>query len=381
MAFDITKVRETLGRKFRGASLDDVSGVSDYSIFGEAAVNLLSELSPQETVRKTTLNIFSGVYSYDPADDVKSIVDIRPQTTTRSVSDNPTKRFSEDFDREKNDNEFTLEFEDGTKILRYSKDSGNSLNITETIDDNWTAGTGVSNIVEDTIVFAENNRSLRFDVSSGSNLITWNGDAVVDLTDHENKASLFLWVYCPDSSLITSLTLRIGSDGSNYFSITGAIHFGSLRSGWNLYRFDWNGASETGTATITDIDYVRLALVTTSADTDIRIGILSSKLPTPREYLYHSNFLFRSTAGIWLDVPTADTDIVNLDTDAENLFIHECCVLISDGLTRVDDAQKYYNKLYGTGQRVGGYERYKSLKPPEGIKTQNRWRRFGYNKK
>lgn len=361
--------------------MDDVEGISDWSLFKEAAVNVINQIDPAETVRRATIDIFDGVYTYDPADDVKEIVDIRPQTTSRTTTDNASRVFSEEFDQTKSSNDFTLEYQDGTKILRYARDVGNSINITETIDDNFTAGTGVSNIAEDTVVFAESNRSLRFDVSSGSNLLTWDGDSVIDLSGHTNKSSFFLWVYIPDSSLFTSITVRVGSSSTNYYEITGALFFGSIRSGWNLYRFNWNGATETGTTDETAIDYVRFAIVMSSADTDIRIGTLSSKLPTPREYLYYSSYLFRTTSGTWLETPNNDDNIVNIDTDGHNIFIEECCLLIADGLTRPEAAQKHLNRLYGTAQQVGLYDRYKTRKPPEPIKPQTSWRKLSYNRK
>ena len=370
MSFSITNVKDALPRKLRGASLDAVQGISDYSLFKEAAVNVLNEIDPAETVRKATLNIFDSIYDYDPNDDVKELLDIRPQTYERLQTDRSRRRFSEDFDFRKANqaNDFTIEYIDGTKILRYARDVGGSITITETTDDNWTAGTGVSNIAEDTIIYAEDGRSLRFDVSSGSNLLEWNGDSTIDLDNHELRSSLFLWVYYPNSSLITSLTIRIGSSSSLYYTITGVIHLGAIKTGWNLYRFDWNGATQTGDTDETKVDYVRIALVTTAADTDIRIGRLSSKMPEPREYLYYSSYLFRSSSGTFKEVPTVDTDIVNLDIDGENIFLLECARIAARELGNDKMKADYTEELYGNaGKDIEGlYARYRARRPSEG---------------
>ena len=124
----ITNVKGILDRKLTGASIDDIQGISDYSLFKEAAVNLLNEIDPAETKRRTTINVFGTVYDYAPPADIKSIYDIRKQAN-RGVSDNPTRRYSEDFDINKNSDDFTLEWLDATRILRYSKNIGNTAGI------------------------------------------------------------------------------------------------------------------------------------------------------------------------------------------------------------------------------------------------------------
>lgn len=373
---NITQVKDILGRKFRGSSLDDVQGITNYSIFEEAASNLLSGLDPQETVRRGELNLYDQVYDYGlttTAPDLKGkkIIDLRPQAN-RDPSDDFRQTFIEDFDRDKDfeDNWFSVEFDEATKFLRVDKTVGNSIAITDLESGNYTAGTGVSNITEDTIIHFGQSKSIEFDVSSGSNLLTWSGTAA-DLTSHELKSSWFLPIYLPDSSIISSVTVRVGSSASDYYEVTGAIHFGSIRDGHNLYRFDWDGATETGTFDEDSVDYVRLSITTTGADTDIRIGLLESKLPTPYEAVYYSNAVFRSSAGTWLTKPTADTDDVVLESEAQNIFIYECCVLIAEGLQYEAEAQKFYTHLHGDAQKPGLYDEYMRDKPAEAIRPQS----------
>lgn len=370
---NITTLKDKLSRKFRGASLDDVQGIQNYSLFGETAGNLMMRIDPMETVRHSEINIFDGIYDYASPTDLKGkkIIDIRPQVN-RLTGDNSSQTFIEDFDRDKEEQKFSVEFDEATKFIRYKNSVGNSIIINETATTNWTAGTGVSNIAEDTILFAEGNSSLRFDASSGTNLLTWAGTAV-DISAHTQKGSFFMWVYYPDSSLITSLKLRIGSSSANYYEITGSIHFGSIRSGWNLYRFDWNGATDAGTTDEANTDYARFELTTTSADTDIRFGRLSSKLPSPHEFVYYSNAIFRPSSGsTWLTQPTADGDILNLEHDAENIYIYECCATIASDLQRYDDMTKF-NRILGirddgSMNGEGLYGSYKKNKPSEAIR-------------
>lgn len=381
MSLSIQQCKTILERKFRGASLDDVQGISDFTVFEEAANNLLSKIDPYETVRTSEINLFNEVYDYSSPSDLKGkkVIDLRPQAD-RNSTDDFRQSFTEDFDRDKKfkDNEITVQFDEASKFLRINKSVSNSISVTDLEDDNYTATSGITNIIEDTILQFGDGKSIRFDVASGSNLLTWNGDSTIDLTDHEQKSNLFLNVYWPDSSVITSITLRIGSDSANYYEITGAIQFGSVRNGVNLYKFTWDGATETGTVDIDDCDYARLAIVTTSADTDIRIGRLSSKLPTPYELVYYSNALFRNSAGTtWLSKPTTENDLLNLETEAQNIFLGECEVIIAEDLQRDEEARKFRTRLgiddFGKFTGGGLYADYKSDKPSEAIRPNLRW--------
>lgn len=380
---NITQAKTILGRKFRGASLDDVQGILDFTVFEEAGKNLLAEIDPYETVRTGEVNLFNEVYDYgltSPAPDLKGkkVLDIRPQAN-RTQADDVHQTFTEEFDRDKNfkTNEFSVQFDEGVKFIRINRSIPHSITVTSLTVGDYTAGTGVSNIASDTILFARDGSSIRFDVSNGTNLLTWDG-AAVDLDDHELKSSLFLIVYVPDSTLFTSITLRIGSSSVDYYEISGTIQFGTVRTGFNLFRFDWDGQTEVGTVVETAIDFVRYAIVMSAADTDIRISKLFSKLPSPHEFLYYSEALFRPETGTtWKTLPTADTDIINLEADAENIFIYECCVLISEDLQREEETVKFMRKLGrkpdGTMTGVGLYGDYKTDKPSEAIRPNQQW--------
>ena len=383
MSLTITQIKNRLARKFRGSSLDDIQGISDYTLFAEAANNLLSRIDPLETIRHGELNVYKEVYDYglsSAAPDLKGrkVVDLRPQVD-RNHADNFRQVRIEDIDRDKDNQTLSVEYDEGTKFLRVvDKTLSRAIGVTSTDSDDYTAGTGVSNIAEDTVIFSEGGKSIRFDVSSGSNLITWAGTAV-DLSTHTQKSSFFAWVYLPDASIISSIKARVGSGASDYYEITGTVHFGSTRNGWNLYRFDWDGVSDAGTTDEANTDYVRYEITTTSADTDIRVGTLTSKLPYPRELVYYSKNLFKSSAGTYLNLPTAETDVLQLDTDAENIFFYECCEIIAGDMSDTEK-QKEFRKMLGVddfGRETGGglYADYRADKPSEAMKTQTSYNR------
>lgn len=371
--YTIENAKTILERKFSGSSLDDIRGISDFTVFQEAAANLVSFIDPLETQRTSEINLYADLFDYSAPSDLKKrkVIDIRPQSN-RTSRDDMNQTYTEEFDRDKNQTEnwFSVESDDGTKFLRINRKLSNSIPVTSVVSSEYAATSGVSNIAEDTILQFGEGKSVRFDVASGSNLLTWTGSAI-DLDLHEKRSSLFLEVYWPDSTKVTSITLRIGSSASDYYEIVGSIHRGSIRTGKNIYRFDWDGATETGSVDETAIDYVRYAIVMSSLDTDIRIGKLYSKLPTPHEIVYYSKSLFRPAAGgTWLSIPTSDTDIVNLDSDAFNIFIYECCAVIANDTNRDSEKNKYIRELGrdpGSGLLTGGglYGKYKADSPSE----------------
>ena len=370
---NITSLKSVLGRKFRGASLDDVQGISDYSLFAEAASNLLGNIDPIETIKRKELFIYKDVFDYAPEADMKKIVDIRPQVN-RNYSDNFSRSFIEDFDRTKEDKKFAIEFDNGVKVLRISREVGTALQMDSCNDlDTWSVGGGASNLEEDDYITAGGG-SLMFDLGLTGGYIE-NSGYDVDLSGYEDQSSFFIAVYIPDPTIVTNAFLFWGDDNANYWSKTITTpHFGSFRIGWNLLRFDWDGATEVGTPTPANFDYLRFGFTTTSTETKVRIDDIWLRKPVMHDVLYYSRYLFRNTAGTFLTAPTSDDDMINLESDAENLFVNECCILIADGLTRAEDAQKYTNALYGTAQKPGLYANYKASKPAEPIGPQTNLR-------
>lgn len=383
---NITDVKTILNRKFGGATIDDIQGISDFTLFKEAAVNVINEINPAETVRHTTLEVFQDVFDYAPPDDIDGLVDNRPQSEVRPDNDNPTRRFIEEFDQiksNKND-DFSLEWADGDRLLRIARPvtGKEGIHNMDTLADNGTWDGTAANIALSTQNPFKGSGSISADYDTGE-YIENDDMAVVDLSDHKNISTLFCRMFMPDPTFVTSVNLRWGNSTGVYFdrSIT-KPQFGKFKVGWNLLPFAWNGASETGTVDATAIDFIRVTPTLSTSDTDIKVDDIFSALPETRDLVYYSKYIFRSTAGLWIEAPTDDNDIVNLDTPAHNLFVYECIRLAALQLQGQGDIERDYDKrLNGDGNEVGGYARYKKRNPEEPIQPQSRRRTIRYNKK
>ena len=85
--------------------------------------------------------------------------------------------------------------------------------------------------------------------------------------------------------------------------------------------------------------------------------------------------------GTFLEQPTADSDVLNLDTSDENVYLFECLRIAAAGTRNKEVLEYAETELYGNARKVGLYARYKERNPEETIRQQTQHRRLGYTKK
>lgn len=152
----------------------------------------------------------------------------------------------------------------------------------------WTASSDATNVTLDENEFSYESASVAFDVdvsASGddfavisktlSTAIDLSGSAVSDNGNFEVE------LYLQDVYFVSSIELRIGNDGSNYYSTTFTNNYESkpFENGWNLLSMKWgdslNGltASETGTVNNSAIDYIYIKINYTSEAEDFKAKV------------------------------------------------------------------------------------------------------------
>lgn len=383
----ISQLKNHLEAMLHGGSVNKVKNF--YELCWRAAGNLLLQIDPAETRRITNLTnaIHDDYYNYSLPSDVKGnkIIDIRPQVS-RQTSEQFRQKFGEEFDLRKavEDDIFATKHDDGSKSIRISKDispgpttvnSCNSL----TTNGTWAAdGTYASNLTLDTLYYVSGSASLNFDLASdgSTGYIENTTMTAVDLTDHDEVGWFFAHVYFPDASIITNVILDWGNDlTTNYWSRTATTQYDgtSFRDGWNVIGFNWHGATETGTVAPATIDSLKVTITYDgTAETDIRVDNITCSVGEIMEIEYYSKYLFRDSDGTWLELPSDDTDIINLDTDSNDIFIYECLMEIAQQ-TQGEDMRADFEfarwKLYGDAKNMGLYHLYKTQWPPEAIKA------------
>ncbi len=331
MSYTKAQLKTDIVGMLHGTSLNKVRGIDE--LIDRSARDLLLEVDFFETIRIAPLAnaLYDKVYDYAAPSDMKGncAIDIRPQVN-RTPSDVLAQRFNREFDANKTNHTFSVLSNTGVKTLRISKNTvaGVLLNGADNITDNgtWAVGGNASGLVQDTINFAAGSGSLRFDISAlGSSYIENSTMTAVDLTNYINVGSGFVYVYMPTASQVTNVILRWGSSSANYYTQTVTTgHFSPFVNGWNLLRFDWSTATETGTVVDTAIDYARVTFTTTAAGNNYRVDNIIFNLPSIWEIEYYSKFLFSTAAGVWTENSANDSDNINLDTESYNILLLKC---------------------------------------------------------
>ena len=395
--YNVQALKADLTGVLHGTQLNQITGLDN--LINRAARQLLLDIDPQET--KRTLEfvnpIFNTVYDYPIASDVKGnkLIDIKPQVK-RLPLDTWKQTYNQAFDVIKNNifsqmNMFTMNFNSSIKTIRINSPFLNPpviINNIESITNNgtWVVGGNASNLAVNNTNFVQGASSLQFDTTIGASYIENSTMTEIDLSKYVNQSSIFVWVYVPTGTDLSSVNIRFGSDASNYYSlsVTTNQEGTAFINGWNLCQFPWASMSQTLNPDTTKINYARVTLNTiTSNMTACKVNGLNSILGTIMEYEYYSKFLFRNAStGSYQETVLDDSDLINLDTESYNLLtnkVAEFAVQQQQGL----DAQ-FFDSGYFKNEYNQGIMKYKSMYKSELSKPQSqyytmpnkRWGRF-----
>ena len=268
-----TKIQEMqLELNVLGQAMDD----DDFMLFlNKANEYIQTGYKMPTTERAADLLLFNGVNEYPLPSDFAGIIEPkRPYGLT-----SPYFKHRRDTDfvhdpvgritgfKHSRDTQFLLANEtEGSKTLFNACDSltGNGT---------WAVSGDGASLALDQQIFTEGTGSLKFTVtaSGGTTTLTCTGMNPVDITDFLLQY-LFLDLGCPASNTtaITSVRLRVGSDSTNYYQATSTTRYrgDSILNAFGLIGFDMSGKSTTGTPDDDQIDYIQILIThgTTGVD-------------------------------------------------------------------------------------------------------------------
>jgi len=382
MAYNILALKNDLTGALHNTELNQITNLD--GLIYRAARQLLLDIDPQETKRQVefTTPIFNGVFEYAIAPDVKGnkLIDIYPQVNRLPI-DIWSQAYNQAFDVAKQNifgfsNMFTINFNTSLKTIRINAPFLNNpdvINQMESIADNgtWTVGGTGSNLEVNNTNFVQGAGSLQFDTTVGTSYLENSDMTSVDLSSVENQSSLFVWVYVPTGSNLTSVNLRFGSSASDYWTLTTTQtqQGTSFVNGWNLCQFTWNSMTAVGSPDSTAIDYARVSLAMLGTNTGVKLNGLDSVLGTVLSYEYYSKYLFRdASTGVYQEEVTDDSNLINLDTESFNLLFNLVAFFACQQQQGIDagaDGQFFMS------QYQQGLLRYKSLYKSELQKPQS----------
>jgi len=318
------------------------------------------------TTRRQLFNYYQDEVDYNVPDvlsiaDFKDVKDLRVdgEHTTRFTHLDPN-AFALDGN---NMNTFAVEYRLGDPILRINYADGPSMTTVGNTSDHdadgtWTADTSTSdatNVSTDTTEYIEGGGSVMYDIDVSQSVnnqadIYVTTSSSVDLSDYVDYGAAFLDWYIPAIDQITGATLRWGSSDSAYYtrSVTTAADNGTLVQGWNHLKFDWNGATSSGTPSASAIDYLlfRTSYSATQVDdTGFRINNLQFKLPKRFELLYYSSYVVRNSSGVWIPEATATSDVLLIPDRYRNVVVDGYVANLMSQMGKDDEAMMYERRF------------------------------------
>ncbi len=336
MSYSVQDLENDLSGVLHGTNTNQIQNLD--GVINRAARQLLLDVDPQETKRTVEFvgPIFNTVFDYPIAADVKGnrIIDIIPQVQ-RLPRDTWTQAYNQAFDIAKQNiyassDMFTINFNTGIKTIRINAPYLNPpvfINTIEGISINgtWATGGTASDLQVNNTNYVYAAGSLQFNTTAGAGYLENSTMTAVDLSQFENQSYLFVWVYIPTGSSLTSVNLRFGSSPSDYWTqtITQNQQGTSFVNGWNLCQFVWSTSSVVGSPNAAAIDYARVTLNTSADLTGCLLNSLSSILGTVLSYEYYSKYMFRdSITGAFQETTTDPSNLINLDTESFNMLFN-----------------------------------------------------------
>lgn len=371
MSFTFGQVKDHLSGLGHGATLNKVRNIEQ--MFERTASVFLQKCKPLETMRLGTLSsvIYDDIYNYALPSDYNSLVDLLPQDD-RTNWDKAFRRYAGQFDLEKAIKQKTISIEGdgGSKIIRinWRTRQGKAIHTMNSVTDNgtWSAVGTATGIVANEIFKISGSASIEFDLVTTGDGIQNSTMTAVDLTDHDEVADFFVWVYFGSVSSLTSISARWGNDlTANYWTSvaqTTQADGTAFKAGWNLIKFPWSTATETGTVAPATVDSFRVTVATTGAINNIRVDAIVCTIGRNFDIKYYSKFLFRNSAGTYITQPTTDGDTVLIDNDSLPMFLYE---LLKSMAHQVEGTDSAFDISYAENELKTLYPAFRSEYPDQ----------------
>lgn len=370
------------------AGLDMVNVPDLNGTLERAAANMLTRCYVPEASGIQNISLYSGVFDYPINENIyeADLVDIRPQGVSRPIWDFTVKTNQANFDRTKsyytNGTRAAFQYNNGTPIIRIVTQGTtpqvllDSMNATS----GWTAAGTASGLAQDTASYWKAPASLRFNLTTGTGTLTKTINQA-DLTSYVGVGVAFLAVYIPNVTNLTSITLKLGSSASDYYSVTSTTGFTGAwtANNWLLVPFDFSTASTTGTPDWSAVDYAQVSIIASGAETNFHVGELFISQPCPYQILYQSPAIFlASGTSTPTSTITLNTDEIILNVAPYNIYLYESAMAVLENMSG-DVANKMFDRISQrlgvnpvTGEVVGGlYKPYMADNPSEQIRQFN----------
>jgi hypothetical protein len=256
----------------------------------------------------TIINYNQGITVYPLPSSLafKAVINLRPYSPTMRAQDLyyiSNSKFDSDFVH-------PYKFATRTKAqaqqlrIRYSGDSMTVNPVSSTTSNGtWVAAAAISTLSTDVWEHFEQPSSLKFNYSGTSGSLTVTSGSALNLSEFTQRSNVYFNVNLQSVTNFTSITLKIGSDASNY--ITGTISTDYLGAAlgagqWSRCVLPWNGLTTViGSPDYTNMQYVQFTIAygSSSTMTGNRIENLFVAANVPMTLEYYSRNMAIAASG------------------------------------------------------------------------------------
>lgn len=245
---------------------DATSNSIDMTQDGFRAINSTLQLWAQQhdwpwTLKEYSFNYNAGISTYALPSDFKFPVTVKGKKDRRPeyILLSPYKFESDTIHSKK----WACGVYDGVQKMRLKAPGQQiSVNTATEVAGNGTyvASGAISNLYNDQYEYFTLPGSIGFSYNGTTGALTNSTQEPVDLTPVQNRGNFYFYVYFPTVSNFSSITFKVGSSASDYYSTTIITDYlgNAPTVGWNTFQA--NFANPVGAVDITNITYTQVTI-------------------------------------------------------------------------------------------------------------------------
>lgn len=381
MSITVASIQTPYNTFIGDTSTDRISAAERLQFINEGVIWLQTQLDNDHSIRTYSVSFFDTLVSYKLN---SAVTDVLEGNALRKLVGEPDVEFTRkdarqvftDIAEESYESSYALERRDSNLFLVVNHDAKypalqvTSFDSLTNIGGTWAADTTNSDATNVAIDEVDGSNGtvgcLSFDVDvsqSGNNRATIYNDDIndEDLSDDKDLSSWLLDVKFPEITNISSVTLYWGSSDTAYYSVTSTTNYdGSAFTADfnNTIKFDWLGASVTGSPDYTAIDYIRIDVNYGAGQgdaTSFKLDNLRLVRPETLKFHYTSWNVGTDTNGAQIKVFGATTDIPYFSGQYDQYLYavaHKAAALTFKSLRLYNEADKEEQEAIAEMNRV-----------------------------
>lgn len=316
---------------------DRLSDSEKYAYITEATAWLQEELGNEHMMASYKLDYLDTVNKYKVTTDLADLLvgaDLRQEEGyhTEAFTRKAPREIWEDIGQSSTESSWAVErYDDDAYLIinhpsRYINTGVLAASAITEGNGTWTIDADATNLTVDSAEFKEGAASLNFDIDVSADAADTATLYIADTTSKdfssvEDLGSFLLWVYIPDATYTSSVSLVWSSNTggtpgtlTDYWTSTQTTDYqgNALTSGWNRIKFEWATSTIVGAPDSSAVVYFQVDIdytVSQGDDTDYRINDLTMVRPEELTFYYVSYNVGKNSGGTDLVTFTADNDV------------------------------------------------------------------------